>query len=161
MDLQLAPGQNRLSPELGEFLWIPEPPFLGSASRDLALLAAAFQGRAQGARLDRQRVPTGSVVTGHQTSDHLARLLVRQEILETRVGSPQRAITLAHRYQLVTPVSGAVVLENQAQYEANDLRPAAEDSVPVIPEPGTWLMLLLAVTGLTWFQRRPCQLPEA
>jgi len=52
---------------------------------------------------------------------------------------------LAERYQLVTPLSGAVVLETKAQYDRAGLKPAEPASVPVVPEPQTWMLMLLAL----------------
>ncbi|MGE9296684.1 MAG: hypothetical protein ACQKBV_10385 [Puniceicoccales bacterium] len=54
--------------------------------------------------------------------------------------------------QLVTPVSGAVVLENQRQYDENDLEPADPDSVPNVPEPAyaALAITLLICAPLLW-----------
>lgn len=89
---------------------------------------------------------------GKPTSDHLARLFARDEIsrlLDAR-GEEERsqAVKLAARYQLVTPASGAVVLENAQQYKRAGLEPVGEDSVPTIPEPETWAMLIIAAAVL-------------
>jgi hypothetical protein len=85
-----------------------------------------------------------------QTSDHLARLWANDEvtrILAARDESLNDAATkLAVRYQLVTPVSGAVVLETAEQYRAAGLQPVDAGSVPTIPEPE--MVILLAVAGL-------------
>ena len=54
---------------------------------------------------------------------------------------------MAMTYQLVTPVSGAVVLETEAQYAQARLRPIDAATAPaVVPEPGT---LSLATTVFT------------
>lgn len=93
-----------------------------------------------------------------QTSDHLARLWANEEvarILAVRDESLNEAATmLAVRYQLVTPVSGAVVLETAAQYQATGLTPVDKGTVPTIPEPE--MIALLAVVGvlLTWLVYR-------
>jgi len=51
---------------------------------------------------------------------------------------------MASTYQLVTPVSGAVVLENKEQYRQAGLTPASPESSPaIVPEPETWALLLL------------------
>jgi len=87
---------------------------------------------------------TGSV----ETSDHLARLWANDEV--RRIATPgdaqltDAATALAVRYQLVTPVSGAVVLETDAQYQANNLKPVDAGTVPTIPEPETVALLLVA-----------------
>jgi hypothetical protein len=86
------------------------------------------------------------------TSDHLARLWANDEV--TRILAPRdasledEAISLAAQYQLVTPVSGAVVLETEQQYRANDLKPVDAGTVPTIPEPE--MIVLLIVAGLFW-----------
>jgi len=56
---------------------------------------------------------------------------------------------------LVTPVSGAVVLENQQQYEAAGLQPVGSMTVPSIPEPGTMALIALglAMLGFHWRRR--------
>ncbi len=54
------------------------------------------------------------------------------------------AMQLAARYQLVTAVSGAVVLETKAHYERAGLIPVDAALVPVVPEPETWVLMLLA-----------------
>src|SRR6266851_1063840 len=45
--------------------------------------------------------------------------------------------------QLVTALSGAVVLETKAQYDRAGLKPAEPASVPVVPEPQTWMLILI------------------
>jgi hypothetical protein len=99
---------------------------------------------------------------GHQTSDHLARLWANQHIGEQlRAGKTDRdaLIALAQEYQLVTPISGAVVLETAAQYDAAGLNPVKVDSVPSIPEPETWLLIIMAMLALLilLMKRRPWQ----
>ena len=60
-------------------------------------------------------------------------------------------------YQLVTPVSGAVVLENAQQYEEAGLTPSsASDSPRVVPEPGTWVLLILGAVVILLSRR--CQM---
>jgi hypothetical protein len=89
-----------------------------------------------------------------KTSDHLARLWANDEV--ARILAPRdasledEAITLAARYQLVTPVSGAVVLETEQQYRANDLKPVDAGTVPTIPEPGMVALLIVAGAFLIW-----------
>ena len=57
------------------------------------------------------------ILEAHETSDHLARLWANDEV--ARILAPRdaeledEAIILAARYQLVTPVTGAVVLETE------------------------------------------------
>ncbi len=56
----------------------------------------------------------------------------------------QAAQTLAISRRLVTPMSGAVVLETQEQYRRHNLSDAAPQStIPSVPEPGTVALLLV------------------
>ncbi len=88
-------------------------------------------------------------------SDHIARLWAANRIEELRFRQRGEAVRIAEAYRLVTPVSGAVVLESQSQYEAagldTDVPPGA---VPTVPEPGYWVLLTVAVVALAWTGRR-------
>jgi hypothetical protein len=61
------------------------------------------------------------------------------------------AVALATQYRLVTPVSGAVVLESQQQYDESRLTPVSQATVPTIPEPHEWVLALIACAALGWF----------
>jgi hypothetical protein len=63
-------------------------------------------------------------------------------------------VELAALYQLVTEVSGAVVLETAEQYKQAGLQPVSPNSVPVVPEPGTWALLIVGAIVLLAYQRR-------
>ena len=59
-------------------------------------------------------------------------------------------------YQLVTPVSGAVVLESASQYsrfDLNQVEAGATPSIPGVPEPSSALLVLLSA-GLIWRRDR-------
>ncbi len=79
-------------------------------------------------------------LTGEKVSDQLARLWAMEEVAKTKNGR------LAVKYQLVSYVSGAVVLETMEQYARHGLQPvdtATTPSVPNVPEPSTILLILL------------------
>jgi len=91
-----------------------------------------------------------------ETSDHLARLWANEEVTRIlAVRDPtlhSAAVSLASRYQLVTPVTGAVVLETAQQYSASGLTPVDPGTVPTIPEPEmVVLLIIVAAIFLTWF----------
>lgn len=99
--------------------------------------------------------------TGVQrATEHLARLYAKDDVerLIEAGGNKNRAkaIDLATRHQLVTEVSGAVVLETVKQYKEAGLEPADEKDVPTVPEPGTWIVLLLGTTLLAKRRPRTC-----
>ncbi|MBT9584762.1 PEP-CTERM sorting domain-containing protein, partial [bacterium] len=61
----------------------------------------------------------------------------------SRLGPSDDALQLAVAYGLVTPISGAVVLESEEQEKRMGLRPSDGSDIPVVPEPATWLLLLV------------------
>jgi hypothetical protein len=65
------------------------------------------------------------------------------------------AADLAIRYRLVTPLSGAVVLETAAEEKAAGLEPGDPHQVPTVPEPATLALLAIAAAALllAWRQR--------
>ena len=70
------------------------------------------------------------------------------------------AVALAVKHQVVTPVSGAVVLETQQQYYAHGLSPVDPASVPSVPERASILVVFLAggaITAATVIRRRVCR----
>jgi hypothetical protein len=101
-------------------------------------------------KLDQQTEMFGGV----HTSDHLARLWANDEVAKL-LAQPDTALaveatTLAARYQLVTPVTGAVVLETAEQYRAAGFEPVNPGTVPSIPEPEMVVLLVVAGAFMIW-----------
>lgn len=128
---------------------------LGDLSDDLGRLFRSWNGRAKTLEFNRQRVESSEGnPPGTETSMHLARLWAAEEVARLCAAHhPAEAAQLAARYQLVTPVSGAVVLETQAQFQRAGLQPAAPESVPSVPEPSAGLLGLLALALLALRRR--------
>lgn len=94
-------------------------------------------------------------VTALNGSTHIARLWARDRVFELiQKNESNKAIALAADHQLVTPVSGAVVLESQQQYDDNQLNPVEKNTVPTIPEPRQWVLAFITFVFLLWFLRR-------
>ena len=147
-DAQMAPGANVIARKLDG---IPQI----ESCRDLKALFRAWGGRQTTWRFRRRRVAKGEasdvVSEGKQTSAHLARLWAYEQVLQDAPkGHLDAAIELAASYHLVTPVTGAVVLETQKQFEDAGLEPAEADSVPSIPEPEMVLLMVVAAIALLW-----------
>jgi len=71
------------------------------------------------------------------------------------------ALALAGRYRLVTPVSGAVVLDSQAEMDDLAGSDPNQAQVPTVPEPETWALLALVALLLLYAVRARRRLPPA
>jgi vault protein inter-alpha-trypsin-like protein len=128
----------------------------GLLQNDLQILFAQLTGRLKMFRFVRssKKLDKNMPMAGVQTSDHLARLWASDEV--ARILAPRdssltdEATTLAVQYQLVTPVTGAVVLESAEQYHASGLEPVNSGTVPTIPEPEMVVLLIVAGAFLIW-----------
>ena len=91
-----------------------------------------------------------------ETTAHLARLWAHGQSMKlnrsTRANGASEAAALATSYQLVTPVTGTVVLETAQQYEVAGLKPVDANTVPTVPERSA-VTLLIASAAL--MLRRP------
>ncbi|MBL8267474.1 VIT domain-containing protein [Steroidobacter sp.] len=152
-DVQVAPGPNRIGENLDGLARIRTM----SLSK-LQSLITRWRSGGSDIVVRREKIagPAPASEVG-QTSDHLARLWAHEEVqrlLYDERDSRAAAVELAHRYRLVTPVTGAVVLETQQQYDAAGLTPVPEGTVPSIPEPEEWALLAIAVAVILYSLRR-------
>jgi hypothetical protein len=152
LDIQTQPGPNRVLEKLDGLHSVHSVLRLGDLGDDLGRLFGAWSAHTGSLEFIRERVgpaaPDDSPL-GTETSMHLARLWAAEEVSRAcEARHFTNAMRLAVRYQLVTPVSGAVVLETQAQYQQAGLKPAPSESVPIIPEPSAGLVLLLGLALL-------------
>jgi hypothetical protein len=116
-----------------------------------AIVASALRG--EGWRATREKVARSEVPEdAPQASKHLGRLWAAEETaLLYRPGHPttlKATQELALPWHIVTPVTGAVVLESQKQYEDNGLEQVNAESVPTVPEPSSVLCLAIALCVL-------------
>jgi hypothetical protein len=161
LDVMVGRGPNRMAVELAEHVPFRTVARTGPLEQDLKTLFTRWGSEV--AEFHRDRLPLAELKPppeAWKTSAHLARLWARDElsrVLESREASAEsrvKASELAARYQLVSEVSGAVVLERQSQYDAAGLRPVDPGSVPSVPEPATWMLLGVACLLLIAFRRR-------
>ena len=152
-------GENRLLSNLGDLPGFRAVPRYLPGTADLEAFVRGMGGgeeRLVAVRTREENVRPGAL-DGVETSDHLARLWAFDRIdalMHPASGAPpskadqKEALALAARYHLVTGVSGAVVLESQADTDAVAGSESAPSSVPTVPEPETWALLALVAALL-------------
>jgi len=145
-----SPGPDRVLEALPAWVPVEVAPRLGAADDDLRREVAAWTDGAPRWTAVRERThpTTPQVATSPPStaSVHLSRLWANDEVRRIlrahRRGAEGEAAAVAAQYRLVTAVSGAVVLETDAQYAASDLAtPPAHGAVDPgllpVPEPST------------------------
>jgi hypothetical protein len=145
-------GPNELLPDTPWAWSARELPTTVSLQADLAGFFGGLSG--QTPALSAQRIADAAADNLPKGSDHIARLWAHERVLELMRSDPAgnrgAAVALATKYRLVTPVSGAVVLETAQQYDENRLKPVERATVPTVPEPHEWAMILIACAALLW-----------
>ena len=154
--VQGLPGPHRLVEDLGDIEGFRRLPVLLSLQQTLeyAVSAMASAGPVRMFQLTDGMGSSHPVEGAREASGHLVRLAAFERVLTAcRSQKVDQSVTeLAVEMQLVTPLSGAVVLETKAQYERNELAPSGAETQPVVPEPT--ILVLLALGGLTLLRRR-------
>jgi hypothetical protein len=143
----VEPGPNEVLPDAPWAWGARSLPQTGAIDTDLA----GFFARVTADKVVRRQ--QGSATDGMSTgSDHIARLWANERVLELmRTGGNRTdAVALATQYRLVTPVSGAVVLESKQQYDAARLTPVSQATVPTVPEPHEWALIIIACAAVSW-----------
>jgi hypothetical protein len=159
-------GPNEVLPDAPWAWGAHSLPQTGAPDVDLAGFLVRSTGESQTQAIRRQQQPaTDGVASG---SDHIARLWANERVLELMRsrGDRAEAIALATRYRLITPVSGAVVLETKQQYDAARLTPVSQTpgspaTVPTVPEPHEWALIIIACAALTWLMWRHSPSPPS
>lgn len=156
LDLPTQTGPDRVLEQLDGVVAVESLLRTGDVGVDLKGLFRSWAGQGRRWEWLMRRVgeAAGVPAEGREASLHLARLWAKNEIRRlTASRQIEAAVDLAGRYQLVTPVSGAVVLETAQQYWESGLEPVPASSVPSIPEPSTGILLTLGA-GILFFVRR-------
>lgn len=131
-----------------------EAPPTGEAAADLTALLGQLAGGGESWQV--ARAPAGGP-SGPASSVHIARLWGAGQLATAAAAKGrdrERAIALAHRLNIVTPVSGAVVLETDSDYKRSGLAVPGSGDVPTVPEPATWALIAIAAALLLWQLRR-------
>ena len=141
LDFAADPGPNLPAKELANLAAYVSVPRLGPLTADLVRVLREITGAAPQTQWTRDRAfsePPGAITA----SRHLVRLWAADEIERLRQARQiEDAVKLAGRWQLVTPVSGAVVLETKQQFTEAGLTAVDPLTTPsVVPEPEAWAL---------------------
>jgi hypothetical protein len=159
-ELQVMPGPNRIIEKLDGLRSLKSEPRLADIGDDLTRLLRSWRSGARTAGLSREHVASAPAPAAdtREGSLHLARLWAADQVRRLAgIRQNEPAMKLASAYQIVTPVSGAVVLETQQQFAQHHLTPVDPATVPSIPEPRTGALLLIGLLAFALRARR--QLP--
>ncbi|MBI5092078.1 MAG: hypothetical protein HZB26_06485 [Candidatus Hydrogenedentes bacterium] len=166
LEVSAVAGPNRVIEKCGDLAGIERVPVIGSLKDTLAYAAKSLHGE------DVERVYTlapdpAASNAGATAAAHVVRLAINQRVHEAvrRQNKKEQSelADLAVKARLVTPVSGAVVLEQQAQYTRHGLDPTRnEEAIPGIPEPEEWALMAIAACALVFMLvRRKTQRPAS
>lgn len=146
-DIQTETGPNLILEKLPLVDKICSIPRLNSFEKDLELFFTRWD-RPQLSLIREKLTGNHLLHPDQKTSNHLARLWGSDQVyrmIYQSVSQTEKAVELASRYQIVTPITGAVVLESEDQYQEAGLDPVEPGTVPTIPEPEVWFMIIIAV----------------
>lgn len=152
-DVEIVAGPNRLAEKLGKAGVLARGPTLFDQEAELGAFLDDLRDGGSSDASEWERHGDGVVMEGKKVWDHLARMWAMEY---SESAKPDRA-KVAAKYQLVTPVSGAVVLETMQQFKDHGLEPVdanAAPSIPGVPEPSTGMLVMLAATAALMRRRR-------
>ncbi|MBI5248866.1 MAG: hypothetical protein HY912_05175 [Desulfomonile tiedjei] len=158
--VEAIPGPNRIMEKLESERFFHVVPRVGDFREDLERLFLSWQENSVRPSVHREKAdkPSGDENDGKKTSVHLVRLWANSEVLRLasskKLEDKQKAAEIGALYHLVTPVTGAVVLESAEQFKDAGLTPVPVSQVPVIPEPEFWMLMAVVFVALAWLIMR-------
>jgi hypothetical protein len=160
-EIQTRNGPDRIVEKLDGLSAVEHVQRLSSLRSDIDQLLARWTGKTPVFAFVREQVAASTeAADGIRVGKHIERLWARDEALRL-AAQRQRdaAVKLAAESQLVTPLTGAVVLETKEQYDRHNLKPADPTTVPAVPEPQTWALLGMGILALMLrrFKRWACR----
>jgi hypothetical protein len=151
--LPVEPGPNKLVKHTALFARARTLAWSGDAGADIGAALSDYFDEAP--RWTIRRVPgSGGIASGSLHAEKLWALNEVEDLITRGPGFHEQAVALAARHRLVTPVSGAVVLETDVEYLRAGLTPPDSGMVPTIPEPETWALIIIACLAFAWAWRQ-------
>ena len=157
-EVEAVAGPNRLAEAIYRTGCLHRGPVLVEPAGEFARFLIELRGGRRETAWNWRRAAAADDLPGKNVWDQLARSWAACTAEDPAAGLSDGARSeLAARYQLVTPLSGAVVLENRAQYDEHGLTPVDGDTtprIPVVPEPSVSLLVMLAGAAALLRRRR-------
>ena len=157
-EIEAVPGPNRLAEAIYRSGCLYRGPNMNHPADDLSGFLHDLGIERRAWSWNWTRAASVDSQSGKKVWDQLARLWAMTTADDGSANlSDEARSARAARYQVVTPLSGAVVLETEAQYERHGLTPAdtsATPHVPTVPEPSTSLLLLLSTAAALLWRKR-------
>jgi hypothetical protein len=160
LELQTQVGPNRVVEKLDGLDVVSAIRRQAGLGEDLQKIFKSWSSRTSEIKLVRERIKRDQFAgrSEPESSLHLARLWAAEEISRLALNRQiNEATRLAWIYQLVTSVSGAVVLETKAQFDRAGLMPVSPDSVPTVPEPSVAALFAIGIAifaAIKYHQRK-------
>jgi hypothetical protein len=152
LELQTQTGPDRLLEKLDGLAALQRVPRLSGVDADLRRLLGEWSGKVKSYEFKRERAESSS---GIRVGRNIERLFARDETLRLAAAHKNdEATALATKNQLVTPLTGAVVLELKEQYDRHGLTPADVASVPSVPEPSILSLLGIGIFAFYLAKKR-------
>ena len=157
--VRLVPGRSVLADEERLVPTYEEEPRAGSVAERLRALATGWYAMRPVRELVPRAAaaaPSGTAAASAVAARPIVALWAAQESARRAAeGDVQGAMRVAVTHRVVTPVTGALVLENDAQYKQAGIEGIDPGSVPISPEPATWAVLaIIAVAFVVAVARR-------
>jgi hypothetical protein len=166
-DVEVHPGPNRLVEKLPPSVKVVDVPRLGELKTDIENFLLALTGTSPAPYMVALSTTQDRPAGAHETvapavSSQLVSLWAYDQTLKLIADNkPKDAVKLAARQKLVTPVTGAVVLETAADYQRNGIDPNNPDnnatasatppfSIGAAPEPEEYALMLVALMAVAW-----------
>jgi hypothetical protein len=149
-EIQNRIGPDRIIEKLDGLNAVEQVLRLGSLPSDFDRLLGRWTGQTPAFTLLREPVAaTAETTNGPPVGKQMERLWARDEALRLAARRQRdAAVKLAAESQLVTPLTGAVVLEAKEQYDRHNLKSADPTTVPSVPEPQTWALVGVGLFAL-------------
>lgn len=146
-NLPIGYGKDLVENELTDLNFLRNVSRFGDIKTYLNRLISQLDNTTKGLKYARTIDTKAKETVDKKTSKHMIRLWAFDEINEVLASEKDEvsAIELATKYQLVTPVTGAVVLETQEQYDEAGLNPVEKNVVHAVPETETYILMIIGL----------------